>query len=157
MFKPKMSKPLQQLTLALLVAGVLSGCSLAPQYLRPDAPVAAGYDIASSGAGTAATATSGRPATEIGWREFFRDARLQALIASALDNNRDLRTAALRIEEARAQYNIQSADRLPNRENHSTPSRMTARLSPPAVRCCATSRTGGRSDAGPCLPTWCAT
>ncbi|MEO6352454.1 MAG: TolC family protein, partial [Burkholderiaceae bacterium] len=104
----------KQLTLALLLVGVLSGCSLAPQYLRPDAPVAASYGAAADGAGTTGTtATTGRPATEIGWREFFTDARLQALIAAALDNNRDLRAAALRIEEARAQYNIQSADRLP--------------------------------------------
>lgn len=104
----------QQLTLALLVAGVLSGCSLTPQYLRPDAPVAASYGVVASATPAANAANTSRPATEIGWRTFFKDARLQALIASALDNNRDLRTAALRIEEARALYNVQSADRLPN-------------------------------------------
>jgi multidrug efflux system outer membrane protein len=151
MFKPKMSKPLQQLTLALLVAGVLSGCSLAPQYLRPDAPVAAGYDIAASGAGTAATATSGRPATEIGWREFFRDARLQALIASALDNNRDLRSAALRIEEARAQYNIQSADRLPNL--NATASSARSRT-PADLRSQGSNNTSGRYDVGASLASF---
>jgi len=57
---------------------------------------------------------AGMAAADIGWREFFTDPRLQALIAAALENNRDLRVAALRMEEARALYNIQSADRLPN-------------------------------------------
>lgn len=88
---------------ALIAAGLLGGCSLAPQYTRPEAPVAASYPADPAGSGT-----------EIRWREFFPDHRLQALIKVALDNNRDLRMAALRIEEARALYNIQSADLLPN-------------------------------------------
>ena len=91
---------------ALMAAGVLGGCSLTPQYTRPVAPVAATYPGDPAG--------SGRSASETGWHEFFPDQRLQALIQVALDNNRDLRSAALRIEEARALYNIQSADLLPN-------------------------------------------
>lgn len=90
-----------------IAVGALSGCSLAPQYTRPEAPIAAAYPADPAGGGV-------RSAAEIGWREFFPDQRLQALIKVALDNNRDLRTAALRIEEARALYNIQSADLLPN-------------------------------------------
>jgi len=92
---------------AVMAAAIISGCSLAPEYTRPDAPVAGAYPTDPAGQGK-------RSATEIGWREFFPDENLQALIKTALDNNRDLRTAALRIEEARALYNIQSADRLPN-------------------------------------------
>ncbi|RJF97816.1 efflux transporter outer membrane subunit [Noviherbaspirillum saxi] len=95
---------IKQLTSLLLLAGVLSGCSLAPTYERPAAPIATAYSF-DPGQGPASTA---------GWREFFPDQRLQALIAAALENNRDLRIAALRIEEARAQYNIQSADLLPS-------------------------------------------
>lgn len=94
-----------KLVFSLLAAGVLTGCSLAPHYLRPDTPVAAAYPTENGEAGDNAIAT--------GWREFFPDRRLQALIASALADNRDLRIAALRIEEARAQYNIQSADLWP--------------------------------------------
>ena len=95
---------IKQLTLSLLAAGVLSGCSLAPTYERPAAPVAAAYPTESAAGNATAT----------GWRDFFPDQRLQLLIETALENNRDLRIAALRIEEARAQYNIQSADLLPN-------------------------------------------
>jgi multidrug efflux system outer membrane protein len=96
-----------KLIAAMLVLCALGACSLMPEYLRPAAPVAQGYPAAAAG-------TEARSAAELGWREFFPDAGLQALIAAALDNNRDLRTAALRIDEARALYNIQSADLYPN-------------------------------------------
>lgn len=102
------------LTTLLLVAGVLSGCTMAPHYARPAAPVAGGYPAAPEGYASAEVKSGEtRRATEIGWREFFTDPRLQGLIEAALENNRDLRTAALRIEEARAQYQIQRADLLP--------------------------------------------
>jgi multidrug efflux system outer membrane protein len=95
---------------------LLSGCSLAPVYVRPAAPVASSFPAgpsAISNGGANATASS-QAASDVGWRDFFTDPRLQKLIALALENNRDLRSAALRIEESRALHNIQSADRLPN-------------------------------------------
>ncbi|KHL06913.1 UNVERIFIED_CONTAM: multidrug transporter, partial [Mumia flava] len=101
----------------LLAAGVLSGCSLAPTYERPDAPITSTYPQAP--AGYAVPADSAKPgenaprATELGWREFFPDARLQKLIGLALENNRDLRVAMLNVEAARAQYRLQIADLLP--------------------------------------------
>lgn len=108
------------LPLTVLAAALLSACSMAPTYQRPAAPVAAAFpaDTAGAGAKTGFASVQAGPgqkdAIDTGWREYFSDPRLQQLIAAALDNNRDLRTAALRIEEARAQYDIQSADRLPN-------------------------------------------
>jgi len=97
---------IKRLTIAMTAAGIVSGCSMAPTYQRPEAPIAGNYPIK--------TEKAAIPATEIGWQDFFRDARLKALIATALENNRDLRIAALRIEEARSLYDVQSADRLPN-------------------------------------------
>ena len=94
--------------LLLLLAMVSGGCSMAPLYQRPAAPVAGEF------ANAAATSSGQTSASAIGWREFFPDARLQELITAALANNRDLRTAALRIEEARTLANLQSADLLPN-------------------------------------------
>ncbi|WP_326838348.1 efflux transporter outer membrane subunit [Herminiimonas contaminans] len=108
---------MKSITLALLAAGVLSACSMAPKYVRPDAPVAADYGVPS------AAGNNQVRAADIGWRNFFTDPRLQVLITNALANNRDLRVAALRIEEARALYNIQSADLLPTLNANATGSR----------------------------------
>jgi multidrug efflux system outer membrane protein len=52
-------------------------------------------------------------AAQLHWNRFFTDPRLQALIAAALEHNRDLRIAAARVQEARAQYGISQAERLP--------------------------------------------
>jgi multidrug efflux system outer membrane protein len=98
---------MRHLSAILLAAGVLSGCTMAPTYHRPDAPVETAY-AAPEGK------TSAVEAANLGWREFFPDQRLQALIAAALENNRDLRIAALNMEAARAQYGITRADQLPN-------------------------------------------
>ena len=90
----------------LLSAGLalaLGACSLAPTYERPAAPVPDRFPDA--GAASAPALPE--------WRAFFKDERLHALIELALDNNRDLRIAVERIEEARAQYGITSSDRLP--------------------------------------------
>lgn len=104
------------LAASLLLAGVVSGCSMAPAYQRPAAPVADAFPVvpdAAGATGSGIAAPAGPSAVETGWRTFFPDGRLQQLIAAALENNRDLRIAALRIEEARGAYRIQRADRLP--------------------------------------------
>ena len=87
-------------------AALLAACAnLAPEYQRPAPPVPATWP------GAAAPA-SGSTA-EIAWQEFFVDARLRDVIASALANNRDLRKAALRIDQARALYQVDRAERFP--------------------------------------------
>ncbi len=104
------------LAASLLLAGVVSGCSMAPAYQRPAAPVADTFPVVPAAAGATGSnvaAPAGPSAVETGWRTYFPDGRLQQLIATALENNRDLRIAALRIEEARGAYRIQRADRLP--------------------------------------------
>lgn len=104
----------RKLTPALLAA-LLAGCSLAPEYERPGAPIPASFPFAGeaarhTGAEAAASAQHG---ADLGWQEFFTDARLRTLIGLALDNNRDMRIALARVEEARAQYGITDSDRLP--------------------------------------------
>ena len=90
---------------ALAAALVLAGCSQLPTYERPAAPVPDAFPYPSAKEGT--------PAAEVAWQDYFTDARLRGLIAASLRNNRDLRVAILNIEQARAQYNIVRADRLP--------------------------------------------
>ncbi len=89
----------------LAAALLLAGCSFAPTYERPAAPIAAAWPSPGVAEGT--------PAAEMDWREFVQDARLREAIGLALANNRDLRVATLNIEQVRAQYQIQRAARLP--------------------------------------------
>jgi len=82
---------------------VLSACTLAPKYVRPEAPVASNWP----------TATPDAPSAPVRWRDLFLDARLQKTIDLAIANNRDLRVAVLDITRARAQYGISRADLFP--------------------------------------------
>jgi len=59
------------------------------------------------------TAAGVPAAPEVKWQDFFTDAKLQRIIGTALNNNRDLRLAALNVERARALYGIQRAELLP--------------------------------------------
>ena len=104
--------------LGLLAAASLAGCmNLAPRYERPAAPVPADWPQgAAYGASAPASAPAGaaaHPADELGWQDVFVDAPLRGVIELALANNRDLRVAALNIERARAQYQVQRADLFP--------------------------------------------
>ena len=87
------------------------GCSLAPEYERPALPVANEYPA--DAPVPAGARPDARPAPEIAWREYFAEPELQAMIAQALENNRDLRVAALRVLEARAAFQIRRADQFP--------------------------------------------
>ncbi|WP_175219662.1 AdeC/AdeK/OprM family multidrug efflux complex outer membrane factor, partial [Achromobacter deleyi] len=98
--------------LSVSLAAALAGCSLAPTYERPDAPVSSSYPTGPSYKADAAG--TGVATADIGWRDFFTDPLLQQLIEQSLANNRDLRVAALNVEAARAQYRIQRADLLPS-------------------------------------------
>ncbi|MGE4488778.1 MAG: efflux transporter outer membrane subunit [Kiritimatiellales bacterium] len=91
------------------VALLLGGCTLTPQYNRPPAPVPAELPPAASRLSPETPA-----AADLTWQEFFTDPKLQQVIAIALDNNRDLRLAALNVERARALYGIQRAELLPS-------------------------------------------
>ena len=89
--------------LAFLVSLLLTGCSLAPDYQRPESPVQASY--------TATVTNNAVKATE--WQQVFTDPALQKLIDTALKNNRDLRVAVLNVEAYQAKYRIQRAAQLP--------------------------------------------
>ncbi len=99
----------------LALATGLSGCTMIPKYERPPPPVSDSWPSGSTG-----NSTTNTVASDIDWREFFDDPRLQRLIELALENNRDLRTAALRVEETRAQYRIQRAGLFPGVEGHAS-------------------------------------
>jgi outer membrane protein, multidrug efflux system len=78
---------------------LLSGCTLGPDYLRPQVLIPDNH-----------RGVVGQPAAEsladLPWWELFKDPVLQELTREALRNNYDLRTAAARVEEARAQIGV---------------------------------------------------
>ncbi|WP_322025585.1 efflux transporter outer membrane subunit [Burkholderia sp. BCC1977] len=108
--------------LALVCVAALGACSLDPVYQRPATPTAGawptgaayGTGTAAPAAASAATGTATPPAAEVGWRDFYRDPPLRKLIALALDNNRDLRVAALQVAEYEAKYRITRAALAPS-------------------------------------------
>ncbi|HYG45058.1 MAG TPA: efflux transporter outer membrane subunit [Bordetella sp.] len=92
------------LWVACLCAG-LSACDLSPSYRTPDVVVPDRY--------TESDAAAGVPAQDLTWQAFFGDEQLKFLVARGLELNRDLAAAVARIEQARAFYRIEQANRLP--------------------------------------------
>ena len=79
----------------LAVFALLAGCiNLAPEYERPQAPVAEQW--------LPGATPKGQVAADIQWQQFFTDSRLSQLQTLALANNRDLRVASLNIEKAQS-------------------------------------------------------
>ena len=97
---------------SLVVFTCFSGCTMVPEYTRPAAPVPTAWPSGPAYSDSA-PAQHAAAADDLQWREFFKDKRLQQVIEAALENNRDLRVAALNVERARALYRIQRAELLP--------------------------------------------
>ncbi|MDF0488951.1 efflux transporter outer membrane subunit [Sphingomonas sp. H39-1-10] len=91
-----------------LALAALGGCTMAPKYVRPAAPVPASWPT-----GDAYLRQTEAALPSVGYRDIFRDPRLRTIIDQALINNRDLRVAAANIAIARATYRIQRAELLP--------------------------------------------
>lgn len=105
--------------LVLLAATtVLSGCNLAPKYARPASPVTVPYP------GVAQTTES--HSAELAWKNVVNEDRLKKLIEIALANNRDLRVAALKVEQSRAEYRISRSALFPNADGSASYTRAHA-------------------------------
>lgn len=108
-------------TMVLAMALALGGCAMLQPELpqaQPDIPASWPEPPTFKGVGAQEAALAGEgdqiAASAIGWRDFFTDRKLVAIIARSLENNRDLREAALNVERTRAQYQLQRADRFPS-------------------------------------------
>lgn len=130
------------MAVSIALGASLSGCSLAPDFLRPAAPVAPSWQGNAAGA---------RSVAETPWREFFPDARLQALIEAAFEHNRDLRIAVARVDEARGLYGVQRADRLPGLNVSGS---QTAARTPGSVSTTGNTLYTRRYDGGLALPAF---
>lgn len=96
----------------------LTGCTLMPNYQRPDLPVQNTWPT-----GDAYSSGQQGQYVSLGWRDFFADKDLQSLIETAIANNKDLRVAALNVAAYEAQYRIQRSELFPSLDANGTGSR----------------------------------
>src|SRR5262249_26220344 len=88
---------------ALLVALACAGCTVGPDYKKPDVPVPAQFRAAPPS-----------PAADLSlWWTQFNDPEPERLVERALKSNLDLQTAASRVREAREQEIVAGAAGLP--------------------------------------------
>lgn len=86
------------------VAVILGGCSLDPDYSRPEVPLSTTFlEPHSEAAGV----------VNLHWWDVFKDQPLQSLLKEALENNRDLALAFARIDEAQALITFTRASQFP--------------------------------------------
>ena len=94
---------------AALLALFATACStMEPKYVRPNPAIPQSWPV---GDPYLVQSEVGLPV--LTYSQVFQDQRLQALIAQALANNRDLMIAASNIAAAREQYRMQRAQQLP--------------------------------------------
>lgn len=91
-----------------LVALLLGACSLEPKYVAPTPVVPASWPV-----GDPALKASEAALPTLGYRDVFRDPKLQSLIARGLQNNQDVKLAVANITSARGLYRVQRAALLP--------------------------------------------
>src|SRR5262249_51166139 len=101
------ARRLQPSVAAFVIALVVSGCTVGPDYKRPPVMQPDVYR------GGDETQTSTASIADEKWWDIFDDDVLQALVQTALEHNDDVRLAAARILEAQAQLGITHADQFP--------------------------------------------
>ncbi len=87
-----------------MLAGCLAGCMLGPDFQKPAVETPERFRFAEPEA---------EAAVNLKWWELFKDPVLNALVATALRENKDVLTAASRVEEARASLGFTRADMYP--------------------------------------------
>ena len=90
-----------------LVVIVTASCTLGPDYTRPVVQTPASYR------GAEPASASAQSLADKEWFELFQDPTLTKLVATALDQNFDVRIAAERVLQARAILRIVRADQFP--------------------------------------------
>ncbi|MGA3237327.1 MAG: efflux transporter outer membrane subunit [Bryobacteraceae bacterium] len=100
-----MRYPLMAVTVA---AGLLTGCTVGPNYVRPNVATPQTFR-----APEPLPAPQAASLADLKWFEVFKDEKLQELIRTALEQNYDLRDAVARVDQARANLGIVHSNQLP--------------------------------------------
>jgi len=109
--KEKILAALRPTAIACLGAVWLAGCAVGPNYHRPSTDTPASYSGLTP---QEAAKTDSASLGDEKWWEVFQDKELQELVRTALEKNYDVRIAAARVLEARAQLGITRADQFPS-------------------------------------------
>ena len=112
---------------AFALALAASACTVGPNYKRPVVQLPEAYRAA---APTGALAADQPSLGDQKWWEVFQDEQLQELIRTALRQNFDVRIAAARVAEARAQLGITRADQFPQVDGSALADRERVSASP---------------------------
>jgi outer membrane protein, multidrug efflux system len=88
----------------LLLGGALSGCTVGPDYRRPDIEVPVAWRLGP---------TEANEISNIAWWDRFKDPVLSNLVRTALANNKDLKIATANVDQAAAQYGIVRSAQFP--------------------------------------------
>lgn len=97
---------MRRISLVLPLFAALTACTVGPNYHRPPEPLPDHFRNAPAAVGTASLA-------DTKWFDLFQDAALKQLVETALQQNFDVRIAAQRVLEARAEVGITRADLFP--------------------------------------------
>src|SRR5229473_8135041 len=92
----------------LIAAGWMTACTVGPNYHRPALQAPQSFR-----APDPLPAPQAESFADLKWWEVFKDADLQQLIRTALEQNYDLRDAVARVEAARANLGITRSDQFP--------------------------------------------
>ena len=92
----------------IITGGLLSSCTVGPNYVRPTVPVPQNFR-----APEPLPAPQAASLADLKWFEIFKDEQLQELTRTALVQNYDLRDAVARVEQARANLGITRSNQFP--------------------------------------------
>jgi len=114
MIHPRKLVHLGKRTAALLLGAALCGCTVGPDYHRPDVDVPATWRLGS---------TEASHLSNIAWWDQFQDPVLSNLVRTALESNKDLKVATANVAQAAAQYGIVRSAQLPQVDGNAAASR----------------------------------
>jgi multidrug efflux system outer membrane protein len=89
---------------AMLAAALSGGCTVGPDYRRPDIDVPTAWRL---------DTTEATQISNIAWWDQFADPVLSSLVRVALENNKDLKIATANVDQAAAQYGIVRSAQFP--------------------------------------------
>jgi len=107
-----MKHPLTHSISLVMIASLLIGCTVGPNYHKPTVPVPTAYHAENDNPQDQAQAQAASFA-DLPWWQIFQDPVLQDLIRLCLKQNYDLQTATEKITQARAQLMVTRSNQYP--------------------------------------------